>query len=114
MASQREDGKSVELRMDSQTLSVTINALSYMSENYNIAGVIDHAAWIISREEVDSTLAVLQPYQQNREATSPIRMSRSQWNVLVRMIDYAGYAAPDLKDRILLEELYDLYSEYDD
>jgi len=104
-----EEGKIklIKMRLDQKILYVVIDVFSYMIENYNMTGVIDHAAWIIEKEELEIMIAKLKPFIRLEQKIIIIPMHEEDYNVFVRLIDYAGYIAPKQKDRALLESLYD-------
>lgn len=99
------------VRLDRYAFKVVIDAFSYMIEHYNLTGVIDHAAWIIQKPELEVLVAKLKPYLERDQNLAIIPMTETEYIVYVRLIDYAGHAAPNREDRVLLETLYDAYLE---
>jgi hypothetical protein len=81
-------------------------AFSYMAENYRMTGVIDHAAWIIVEGELESLLPVFAPRDQ---ALHHVSFSSKEYDKFVRLVDYAGYAAPKQEDRALLEVIHECF-----
>ncbi|MEP0315158.1 MAG: hypothetical protein ABJL57_19570 [Hyphomonas sp.] len=79
---------------------------SYMAENYHMTGVIDHAAWVIQEGELESLLPTFAPRAQAARYTS---FSSKDYDRFVRLIDYAGYAAPKQEDRALLELIHECF-----
>lgn len=77
---------------------------SYMAENYHMTGVIDHAAWIIQEGELESLLPAFAPRDQ---APHYVSFSSKEYDKFVRLIDYAGRAAPKQEDRALLELIHE-------
>ncbi|NNE56307.1 MAG: hypothetical protein HKN32_09820 [Flavobacteriales bacterium] len=100
-----------EVRLDRYTLKVVIDAFSYMIEHYHVTGVIDHAAWIIDKSELEAMVDKLKPHTHLDQHMAIIGMAEKEHNVYVRLIDYAGYAAPKQEDRAVLETLHDAYME---
>ena len=82
------------------------DAFSYMAENYHMTGVIDHAAWIIQEGELESLLPT---FAQSDPATRFSLFSSKDYNKFVRLIDFAGYAAPKQEDRALLEHVHECF-----
>lgn len=79
---------------------------SYMAENYHVAGVIDHAAWVIQEGELESLLSTFAP----RDQAPPYTLfSPKDYDKFERLIDYAGYAAPKQEDRELLEQVHECF-----
>ena len=79
---------------------------SYMAENYHVAGVIDHAAWVIQEGELESLLSTFAP----RDQAPPYTLfSPKDYDKFERLIDYAGYAAPKQEDRALLEQVHECF-----
>ena len=79
---------------------------SYMAENYHVAGVIDHAAWVIQEGELESLLSAFAPRDQ---APLYTLFSPKDYDKFERLIDYAGYAAPKQEDRALLEQVHECF-----
>lgn len=104
----------INVQLDQEALETIINTFSYMAENYDTTGVIDHAAWIINKQELEDTVAKLKPYANSDANPVEIPMGYDDWNTYSRLIDYAGYAAPEQQDRELLEDLFDSYSDLED
>ncbi len=100
-----------QLNIYKKTLSILLETLCYMSKNYHVAGVIDRAAWIISKEDVDNTISQLEDYAGSQKDILSITMTIQDWNRYTRMVDYAGYCAPEQKNRAILDKLYDGYSD---
>jgi hypothetical protein len=100
-----------QLNIGKKTLSILLETLCFMSKNYHVAGVIDHAAWIISKGDVDQTISQLEPHVGSEADIVSITMTIQDWNRYRRMVDYAGYCAPEQKNRTILEKLYDSYSD---
>tara|TARA_R110000772_G_scaffold208177_1_gene318664 strand:+ start:193 stop:876 length:684 start_codon:yes stop_codon:yes gene_type:complete len=80
------------------------DSFSYMAENYHTTGVIDHAAWIVQEGELESLLPAFSPRDQ---APHYVSFSANEYDKFVRLIDYAGYAAPKQEDRALLELIHE-------
>ena len=102
------------IEIEQKTLLVIVDTLSFMSKNYHVSGVIDHAAWIISKQDVDDTIEKLMPYLNSDDSVAFVKMNLKDWNIYTRMIDYAGYSAPEQKNRAMLEKLHNFYSDMED
>ena len=100
-----------QFEIEEKTLSILLDTLCFMSKNYHVASVIDHAAWIISKEDVDHTISQLEPYVGAKKEIISITMNLKDWDRYTRMVDYAGYCASEQKNRAILEKLYDSYSD---
>jgi len=109
-----ENKDHINVKLDQETLGIVIDTFSYMIENYNTSGVIDHASWIIEQEELEDTVAKLKPYAESNQNPVVIPMNYDDWNTYSRLVDYGGYAAPKQEDRVLLEGLYETYSDWED
>jgi len=101
----------IYIAIDKKTLLIVFDTLSFMSKNYRVTGVIDHAAWIISEQNLHDTIEILKSYLHSKETVVLISMTLQQWNSYVRLVDYAGFSAPQQKNRAILEDLYDSYSD---
>lgn len=99
------------LRLDRHILNVVIDTFSYMITNYDITGVIDHAAWIIQKSELEAMVFKFKPYAELDQKLAIIPIDEKDYNIYVRLVDYAGHAAPKQEDRALLETLYDAYMD---
>ena len=104
----------INVELNQESLEIIIDTFSYMAENYDAAGVIDHAAWIIEKQELENTAAMLKPYADSGQDPVDISMGYDEWNTYSRLVDYAGYAAPKQEDRALLEDLFETYSDWED
>lgn len=96
----------IKVWFDPQIKNLIHATFSYMAENYHVAGVIDHAAWIIQEGELESLLPTFAPSEQ---ATHFISFSSKDYDKFERLIDYAGYAARKQKDRALLEHIHECF-----
>ncbi len=110
---ERRNQKQINVKLDRKALNVVMRTFSFMIENYNISGVIDHAAWIIEKKELKDSLAKLMPYVESGQNPVVIPMGNDDWNIFTRLVDYSGYAAPKQEDRALLEKLYEVYSDWE-
>lgn len=91
---------------DPHIKSIIHATFSYMAENYHVAGVIDHAAWVIQEGELESLLPMFAP----RDQAPPYTLfSQKDYDKFERLIDYAGYAAPKQEDRALLEQVHECF-----
>lgn len=104
----------IVLRLDRHILNVVIDTFSYMITNYDITGVIDHAAWIIQKSELEAMVSKFKPFAELDQKLIVIPMNQEDYNIYVRLVDYAGYAAPKQEDRALLETLDEAYIDQDD
>ena len=100
----------LKIWLDQYIVNIIHDAFSYMAENYHMAGVIDHAAWIIQEGELESLLPALAPSDQ---VVRCISLSPKEYDKFVRLLDYAGYAAPSQKDRAELELIHEAFLEAD-
>lgn len=82
------------------------DTFSYMAENYHMTGVIDHAAWIIQEGELESMLS---NFTVSDRVAHGVSFSAQAYNKFVRLIDYAGFAAPKQEDRALLELIHEAF-----
>ncbi|MAM86180.1 MAG: hypothetical protein CME36_02595 [unclassified Hahellaceae] len=101
----------VSLWLDQRIVNVAYETFAYMLENYHTAGVIDHAAWIINEADLQKTLSMLEPYVTTAHRGVKLQMSTDGYDDFVRLLDYAGFAAPALADRALLEMVYEACSD---
>ena len=97
--------------LERKLLSVALDTFAFMIENYHKADGIDHAAWIIEKRELEEILATLGPYASSDLKVPMLEMSEKEYDTFIRLIDYAGYAAPEQADRSLLERLYEILFE---
>ncbi|MCR9193331.1 MAG: hypothetical protein NXH88_01290 [Hyphomonas sp.] len=91
---------------DPQVKNLIHATFSYMAENYHVAGIIDHAAWVIQEGELESLLPTFAPGDQTPHYIS---FSSKDYDKFERLIDYAGYAAPKQDDRALLEHIHECF-----
>ncbi|QCX38356.1 hypothetical protein FF125_07890 [Aureibaculum algae] len=105
--------KHIDFNIEQNTLLLLFETLSFMSKNYHVAGVVDHAAWIISKQDVDDTLKNLIPFLNSEKIVVKVKMNLQEWHRYVRLVDYAGFSAPQQKSRKILENLYDRYSDWE-
>lgn len=103
-----------EVRLDLYALNVVIDAFSYMIEYYHATGVIDHAAWIIEKSELEAMVELLKLHAHQDQNMALVPMAESDHDTYVRLINYAGYAVPKREDRALLEILHDAYMANED
>jgi len=81
-------------------------AFSYMAENYHMTGVIDHSAWIIQEGELESLIPTFAP---SNPAARFTLFSSKDFDKFVRLVDYAGFAAPKQDDRAWLEQIHECF-----
>jgi len=104
----------VRFALERKLLSVALDTFAFMIENYHKADVIDHAAWIIEKRELEEILVTLGPYASSGLKVPMLEMSEKEYDTFIRLIDYAGNAAPKQADRSLLERLYEICLERED
>lgn len=97
---------SIRLWIGEEVRNIISGTFAYMLENYNKAGVIDHAAWLIDSDELKRMTALVEPRFPEAKAIE-LEVSTRLYEDFMRLIDYAGFAALDLDHRKLLETIYD-------
>ncbi|AFJ02713.1 hypothetical protein Q7C_1564 [Methylophaga frappieri] len=101
----------VSLWLDQRIVNVAYETFAYMLKNYHTAGVIDHAAWIINDADLQRMISMLEPYVTTAHRGVNLQMSTDEQDDFVRLLDYAGFAAQTLADRVLLEMVYEACSD---
>jgi|GEM_PF-2146449 len=91
---------------DPRLATIIRDTFSYMAKNYQMTGVIDHAAWIIQEEELENMLS---NFAVSDRVAHGVSFSPKAYNTFVRLIDYAGFAAPKQADRVLLELIHEAF-----
>lgn len=100
---------SISLKLDQHVVRVVSETFSYMLNNYHITGVIDHAAWIIAQDELAEIISLFRPHLEAGRKVRVIRLKAKQYDTFLRLLDYAGFAAPKQADRAVLEVAYEAY-----
>lgn len=102
----------ISLWLDQRVVNIAHETFSFMLENFHMTGVIDHAAWTISEKDLLEGLSMLEPHVTAEHRAVNIEMSEYVHDNFVRLLDYAGFAAPERADRALLETVHEACRDY--